>query len=164
MFELQIKSISTFQHLDFTCFYIKHGPWPSNLRMNAFLIGFTGSRKMEFKGGCWHEACFVCHHCRQPLGTKPLITKDKEHYCVPCFEEQFAHCCYACKKVMPLSQTEMFGEGRQRLGHDQNVYSTCKNNCRDSSRKGVSNLYFKKKHLFTEEARFQVICIKLYYF
>lgn len=35
-----------------------------------------GSRKMEFKGSSWHESCFVCQHCRQPLGTKPLITKD----------------------------------------------------------------------------------------
>uniref|UniRef100_A0A803VXG9 Four and a half LIM domains protein 5 n=1 Tax=Ficedula albicollis TaxID=59894 RepID=A0A803VXG9_FICAL len=59
-----------------------------------------GSRKMEFKGSSWHESCFVCQYCRQPLGTKPLITKDNENYCVPCFEKQFAHHCYACKKVI----------------------------------------------------------------
>lgn len=61
---------------------------------------FTGSRKMEFKGSSWHESCFVCQYCRQPLGTKPLITKDNENYCVPCFEKQFAHHCYSCKKVI----------------------------------------------------------------
>ncbi|XP_007433136.1 four and a half LIM domains protein 5 isoform X2 [Python bivittatus] len=60
-----------------------------------------GSRKMEFKGNCWHEACFVCQFCRQPLGTKPLITKDDDNYCVPCYEKQFAQCCYSCKKVIP---------------------------------------------------------------
>ncbi|KAF7253773.1 Four and a half LIM domains protein 5 [Varanus komodoensis] len=59
-----------------------------------------GSRKMEFKGNCWHEACFVCQHCQQPLGTKPLITKDDDNYCVPCFEKQFAQCCHSCKKVI----------------------------------------------------------------
>ncbi|XP_053795360.1 four and a half LIM domains protein 5 isoform X2 [Vidua macroura] len=59
-----------------------------------------GSRKMEFKGSSWHESCFVCQYCQQPLGTKPLITKDNENYCVPCFEKQFAHHCYACKKVI----------------------------------------------------------------
>ncbi|XP_042303098.1 four and a half LIM domains protein 5 isoform X2 [Sceloporus undulatus] len=59
-----------------------------------------GSRKMEFKGNFWHEACFVCQHCRQPLGTKPLITKDDDNYCVPCFEKQFAQHCYSCKKVI----------------------------------------------------------------
>ncbi|KAM4903937.1 four and a half LIM domains protein 5 [Sylvia borin] len=59
-----------------------------------------GSRKMEFKGSSWHESCFVCQHCQQPLGTQPLITKDNENYCVPCFEKQFAHHCYACKKVI----------------------------------------------------------------
>uniref|UniRef100_A0A8C9F4E9 Four and a half LIM domains 5 n=1 Tax=Pavo cristatus TaxID=9049 RepID=A0A8C9F4E9_PAVCR len=46
----------------------------------------------------WHESCFVCQYCQQPLGTKPLITKDNENYCVPCFEKQFAHHCHSCKK------------------------------------------------------------------
>ncbi|XP_027641781.1 four and a half LIM domains protein 5 [Falco peregrinus] len=59
-----------------------------------------GSRKMEFKGSSWHESCFVCQYCRQPLGTKPLITKNNENYCMPCFEKQFAHHCYSCKKVI----------------------------------------------------------------
>uniref|UniRef100_A0A8D0DQX2 Four and a half LIM domains 5 n=1 Tax=Salvator merianae TaxID=96440 RepID=A0A8D0DQX2_SALMN len=68
--------------------------------LTVFPIGYSGSRKMEFKGNCWHEACFVCQHCRQPLGTKPLITKDDDNYCVPCFEKHFARHCYSCKKVI----------------------------------------------------------------
>ncbi|XP_064026404.1 four and a half LIM domains protein 5 isoform X3 [Pogoniulus pusillus] len=59
-----------------------------------------GSRKMDFQGSSWHESCFICQHCRQPLGTKLLITKDKENYCLPCFEKQFAHHCYSCRKVI----------------------------------------------------------------
>lgn len=62
---------------------------------------------MEFKGSSWHESCFVCQYCRQPLGTKPLITKDNENYCVPCFEKQFAHHCYACKKVIKHTMQKM---------------------------------------------------------
>jgi len=58
-----------------------------------------GSRKMEFKGNYWHETCFVCEHCRQPIGTKPLISKESGNYCVPCFEKEFAHYCSFCKKV-----------------------------------------------------------------
>ncbi|KAL4676058.1 hypothetical protein H8959_010203, partial [Pygathrix nigripes] len=58
-----------------------------------------GSRKMEFKGNCWHETCFVCENCRQPIGTKPLISKESGNYCVPCFEKEFAHYCNFCKKV-----------------------------------------------------------------
>ncbi|XP_041619596.1 four and a half LIM domains protein 5 isoform X2 [Vulpes lagopus] len=59
-----------------------------------------GSRKMEFKGNYWHETCFVCEHCRQPIGTKPLISKESGNYCVPCFEKEFAHYCSFCKKVI----------------------------------------------------------------
>ncbi|XP_032764905.1 four and a half LIM domains protein 5 [Rattus rattus] len=59
-----------------------------------------GSRKMEFKGNYWHETCFVCEHCRQPIGTKPLISKESGNYCVPCFEKEFAHYCNFCKKVI----------------------------------------------------------------
>ncbi|KAH0521655.1 Four and a half LIM domains protein 5 [Microtus ochrogaster] len=58
-----------------------------------------GSRKMEFKGNYWHETCFVCEHCRQPIGTKPLISKESGNYCVPCFEKEFAHYCNFCKKL-----------------------------------------------------------------
>lgn len=70
---------------------------------------FAGSRKMEFKGSSWHESCFVCQYCRQPLGTKPLITKDNENYCVPCFEKQFAHHCYSCKKVITMEKFHCAG-------------------------------------------------------
>ncbi|EDL98543.1 four and a half LIM domains 5 [Rattus norvegicus] len=55
---------------------------------------------MEFKGNYWHETCFVCEHCRQPIGTKPLISKESGNYCVPCFEKEFAHYCNFCKKVI----------------------------------------------------------------
>lgn len=79
-------------------------PWKLTLHGctwgDCLLWVFAGSRKMEFKGSSWHESCFVCQYCRQPLGTKPLITKDNENYCVPCFEKQFAHHCYSCKKVI----------------------------------------------------------------
>jgi len=68
---------------------------------------FAGSRKMEFKGSSWHESCFVCQYCLQPLGTKPLITKDNENYCMPCFEKQFAHRCYACKKVIKCTMEKL---------------------------------------------------------
>lgn len=73
-----------------------------------FVLIFAGSRKMEFKGSSWHESCFVCQYCQQPLGTKPLITKDNENYCVPCFEKQFAHRCYSCKKVTAVEKWKHF--------------------------------------------------------
>lgn len=82
------------------------------------MVGFPGSRKMEFKGSCWHEACFVCQHCQQPLGTKPLITKDNDNYCVPCFEKQFAQHCYFCKKVRrQKGKYDTSEKGRGRVGY-----------------------------------------------
>uniref|UniRef100_A0A4W5QNT3 Four and a half LIM domains 5 n=1 Tax=Hucho hucho TaxID=62062 RepID=A0A4W5QNT3_9TELE len=61
-----------------------------------------GSRKMEYKGNSWHETCFLCHRCQQPIGTKSFIPKDNGYFCVPCFEKQFAYQCCACKKVRIL--------------------------------------------------------------
>ena len=54
---------------------------------------------MDYKGSSWHETCFQCNRCRQPIGTKPFIPKDTGYFCVPCFEKQFAYQCCACKKV-----------------------------------------------------------------
>ncbi|XP_029622729.1 four and a half LIM domains protein 2 isoform X3 [Salmo trutta] len=58
-----------------------------------------GSRKMDYKGNSWHETCFLCHRCQQPIGTKSFIPKDNGYFCVSCFEKQFAYQCCACKKV-----------------------------------------------------------------
>lgn len=59
----------------------------------------TGTRKMEYKGSSWHETCFICHRCQQPIGTKSFIPKDGQNFCVPCYERQYALQCVQCKKV-----------------------------------------------------------------
>uniref|UniRef100_A0ACB8FIH8 Four and a half LIM domains protein 2 n=1 Tax=Sphaerodactylus townsendi TaxID=933632 RepID=A0ACB8FIH8_9SAUR len=57
-----------------------------------------GTRKMEYKGNSWHETCFICPRCQQPIGTKSFIPKDNQNFCVPCYEKQFAMQCVQCKK------------------------------------------------------------------
>uniref|UniRef100_H0WVZ0 Four and a half LIM domains 2 n=4 Tax=Strepsirrhini TaxID=376911 RepID=H0WVZ0_OTOGA len=57
-----------------------------------------GTRKMEYKGSSWHETCFICHRCQQPIGTKSFIPKDNQNFCVPCYEKQHALQCVQCKK------------------------------------------------------------------
>uniref|UniRef100_G3RAW9 LIM zinc-binding domain-containing protein n=1 Tax=Gorilla gorilla gorilla TaxID=9595 RepID=G3RAW9_GORGO len=57
-----------------------------------------GTRKMEYKGSSWHETCFICHRCQQPIGTKSFIPKDNQNFCVPCYEKQHAMQCVQCKK------------------------------------------------------------------
>ncbi|XP_069462521.1 four and a half LIM domains protein 2-like [Ambystoma mexicanum] len=59
-----------------------------------------GSRKVEFNGNSWHETCFICKDCKQPIGAKSFIPKDSEDYCLQCFERQFASQCKSCKKAI----------------------------------------------------------------
>ncbi|CAH2252645.1 four and a half LIM domains 2 [Pelobates cultripes] len=59
-----------------------------------------GSRKMEYKGSNWHETCFVCQTCRQPIGHKHFIPKQSSIYCVSCYEKQYASQCKSCKKAI----------------------------------------------------------------
>lgn len=59
-----------------------------------------GTRKMEHKGNSWHETCFICHRCQQPMGTKSFVPKDDKNYCIPCYEKQFAMQCVQCKKAI----------------------------------------------------------------
>lgn len=78
--------------------------WEHTSCLKAILHQWTlspkpGARKMEYKGNSWHETCFLCHRCQQPIGTKSFIPKDSGYFCVPCFEKQYAYQCCACKKV-----------------------------------------------------------------
>lgn len=72
---------------------------------NSFLDSqfSKGSKKMEHKGNSWHETCFTCQRCQQPIGTKSFIPKDNSNFCVPCYEKQFAMQCVHCKKVRDRS-------------------------------------------------------------
>ena len=56
-------------------------------------------KKMEYKGQQFHENCFVCFTCNNPIGTKSFIPKENHIYCVPCYEDQFATKCTRCVKV-----------------------------------------------------------------
>ena len=61
-----------------------------------FLIGM---KKMEYKTRQWHEKCFVCCTCHNPIGTKSFIPKDHDIYCAKCYEDKFATKCIKCNKV-----------------------------------------------------------------
>uniref|UniRef100_A0A8K9Y2Y3 Four and a half LIM domains protein 3 n=1 Tax=Oncorhynchus mykiss TaxID=8022 RepID=A0A8K9Y2Y3_ONCMY len=59
-----------------------------------------GTRKLEYGGSTWHEGCFICHSCEQPIGSKSFIPDKDEHYCVSCYEDKFAPRCTRCKKAL----------------------------------------------------------------
>ncbi len=54
---------------------------------------------MEYKTRQWHEKCFVCCTCKNPIGTKSFIPKEHDIYCAKCYEDKFATKCTKCKKV-----------------------------------------------------------------
>ena len=54
---------------------------------------------MEYKTRQWHERCFVCCTCKNPIGTKSFIPKDHDIYCAKCYEDKFATKCIKCNKV-----------------------------------------------------------------
>ena len=56
-------------------------------------------KKYEYKGKQWHEECFCCGVCKQPIGNKSFIPRDAEVVCVNCYEENFAQRCMACNGV-----------------------------------------------------------------
>jgi len=59
-------------------------------------------KKFEYKGKQWHEQCFCCKVCLQPIGNKSFIPRDQEVVCVQCYEEQYAQRCMKCNGVSSL--------------------------------------------------------------
>ena len=59
----------------------------------------AGMKKMEYKTRQWHEKCFVCCVCTNPIGTKSFIPKENDIYCTACYEDKFATKCVKCNKV-----------------------------------------------------------------
>ncbi|VDN18100.1 unnamed protein product [Dibothriocephalus latus] len=55
-------------------------------------------RKYEYKGGAWHEECFLCSECKQPIGTKSFIPRGDAIVCIACYEDKFAQKCEKCKQ------------------------------------------------------------------
>lgn len=62
-------------------------------------LSLSGSKKLEYGGCAWHEECFACYGCEQPIGAQAFIPDKGEYYCVPCYEGRFAPRCARCKQV-----------------------------------------------------------------
>lgn len=78
-----------------------------------------GTRKMEYKGSSWHETCFTCQRCQQPIGTKSFIPKENQNFCVPCYEKQYALQCVQCKKVLGVPGGFVLLSFRPRPSHHE---------------------------------------------
>ena len=72
----------------------------SNVYLRLIIYHCIGMKKMEYKTRQWHEKCFVCCTCKNPIGTKSFIPKEHDIYCAKCYEEKFATKCIKCSKVI----------------------------------------------------------------
>uniref|UniRef100_A0A183JW10 LIM zinc-binding domain-containing protein n=1 Tax=Schistosoma curassoni TaxID=6186 RepID=A0A183JW10_9TREM len=59
----------------------------------------AGMRKYEYRGQQWHEECFLCVECKQPIGAKSFIPRENQVVCVPCYEAKYAQRCTKCSEV-----------------------------------------------------------------
>jgi len=59
-----------------------------------------GMKKFEYKGTQWHEECFVCNVCKEPIKNKSFIPRGDEVVCIPCFENKYAQRCAKCNGVL----------------------------------------------------------------
>ncbi|XP_018415113.1 PREDICTED: four and a half LIM domains protein 3 isoform X2 [Nanorana parkeri] len=59
-----------------------------------------GSRKLEYNGQTWHEHCFICNSCKQPIGSRSFIPENQTYYCISCYESKLAPRCTHCKKIL----------------------------------------------------------------
>ncbi|CAL1531657.1 unnamed protein product [Lymnaea stagnalis] len=57
-------------------------------------------KKFEYKGKQWHDWCFICSECNQPIGNKSFIPRDERVICVPCYESKYAQRCSKCSDVI----------------------------------------------------------------
>ena len=44
-------------------------------------------RKVGYQHGTYHEACFSCSRCNNPIGSEQFINKEDKRYCQPCFNK-----------------------------------------------------------------------------
>lgn len=62
----------------------------------------SGSARLEYDGGYWHEECFKCVVCQEAIGTSAFVPKDGVFYCPNCYQNQHSKRCAECGE--PLSE------------------------------------------------------------
>lgn len=85
---------------DWNCFA---GRLPSIVTDMILVSLYAGMKKFEYKGKQWHDECFICAECNQPIGNKSFIPRDDRVICVPCYESNYAQKCVKCSGVSSSS-------------------------------------------------------------
>ncbi|KAL7677163.1 hypothetical protein ACOME3_003408 [Neoechinorhynchus agilis] len=59
-----------------------------------------GVKKLSYKGNQYHENCFLCDFCENPVACASFLIKDGKVCCTLCNEELFATKCHRCGKII----------------------------------------------------------------
>ncbi|XP_067140319.1 prickle planar cell polarity protein 3-like isoform X2 [Centruroides vittatus] len=70
----------------------------------------AGIKKVEYKRKQWHEKCFCCNICQNPIKIENFIPKDNEIYCSSCYEQKFFVKCIKCKHIITTDELKYRNE------------------------------------------------------
>ena len=68
---------------------------------------FAGMKKFEYEGRKWHEECFQCDECHQPIRDQKFAPENERVICVVCYEKAYAPRCHNCKGVSLFVYTSL---------------------------------------------------------
>ncbi|RWS26783.1 four and a half LIM domains protein 3-like isoform X5 [Leptotrombidium deliense] len=55
---------------------------------------------MEYKGHQWHENCFCCSICQNPIGNRSFIPRENDIFCSECYETKYSTRCVKCNEII----------------------------------------------------------------
>ncbi|KAL7677165.1 hypothetical protein ACOME3_003409 [Neoechinorhynchus agilis] len=58
-----------------------------------------GAKKLGYRGNEYHESCFICEFCENPISSSSFSIKDEKVCCKQCYDNVFATKCHRCGKV-----------------------------------------------------------------
>uniref|UniRef100_A0A8C7DLC0 Four and a half LIM domains 1a n=1 Tax=Oncorhynchus kisutch TaxID=8019 RepID=A0A8C7DLC0_ONCKI len=64
----------------------------------CYKVVMPGTQNVEYKNKVWHEECFTCFECKQPIRSQSFLNKGDDIFCGPCHEKKFAKKCFHCKQ------------------------------------------------------------------
>lgn len=88
---VSVITVTSLANLTYDWVFFQDSSWP--------LCFPSGSQNVEYKHKVWHEECFICFECKQPIRSQSFLPKGDEFYCSACHEKKFAKNCARCKEV-----------------------------------------------------------------
>ncbi|XP_028397638.1 four and a half LIM domains protein 2-like isoform X2 [Dendronephthya gigantea] len=68
-----------------------------------------GEKKVGYQNATYHESCFTCCRCDEPIGAEQFINKEDKRYCQPCFNKFVAKVCFQCNEVIKTTSVTYEG-------------------------------------------------------